>query len=57
METKTSKLIKLGLFAAGAYVLYKNYKRDGFWKGAIAAMLITGTIGISFYEYKKEYKK
>ena len=41
-ETKVSKAIGIVFLAVGIYVVYKNYKKENFWNGFLASMLIGG---------------
>lgn len=50
METTTSKVLGALLVGAGAYVAIKNYKKDGFWNGVLAASLVFGVVSIKMYK-------
>ena len=41
-ETTVSKALGIAFLGVGIYVIYKNYKKENFWNGFLASILIGG---------------
>lgn len=42
-ETTFSKVLTFVLVGTGIYIIVKNYKKENFWNGFLASILISGT--------------